>query len=461
MARPARLNPTDTIVKVWPLPLVMCAFACGGALVWARVSGAPALVGSMSLQPQPVVAVPRAPYDPTLVHQMLEFYARRTERDPGDAWSGAMLARWYLESYRETGDSADARRAELAARASLKTRELGNSAAYFQLSRSLLTQHRFREALEAARRASRYDLSAYRECADIEIEIGTYAGAEKDLARAPHENDDPAYWALVSRLKEIHGDSAGALALLTRAAAQADANPDMPRQSLAWFHERLGRLQCMTGRRDQAEQSYLSALDAFPRDYRSMAALAHLYANRRDWERAIEWGTKAANLVPAPETLALLGDCYRAQGKTSQARAQYRLVEQIGDLAVSQGALYDRQRALYYADHGLKPELAVQLARGEMGIRPDIYSYDTLGWTLFKAGHPREAASCITKALALGTRDATIFFHGGMIAAANGDAGLAREDLSTALEIDPNFHPDQPEEARTCLAQLGAAQKVG
>ena len=429
-------------------------------MVWARVSGAPALLGATPLKPHAVVAVARAPYDPALVHQTLEFYARRAKRDPGDAWSGAMLARWYLESYRETGDAADAKRAEMAARASLKTRTRGNSAAYFQLARSLLTQHRFREALGAARDAARYDLSAYRECADIEIELGDYAFAAKDVARAPHESDDPAYLALTARLKEIHGDSITALSLLTRAATLADANPDMPRQSLAWFYERLGRMQCMTGHRDAAETSYLSALKAFPRDYRSMAALAHLYANRGDWPQATEWGGKAGEIVPSPETLALLGDGYLASGKPSQAAAQYRLVEQIGALSVSQGALYDRQRALYYADHGLKPAYAVQLARGELRARPDIYSYDTLGWALYQAGRLPEAEACVKKAMAFGTRDALLFFHAGMIAAAAGQDAAARADLRQALEIDPRFHPSQPAQARSRLAQLAAVRQT-
>ena len=83
----------------------------------------------------------------------------------------------------------------------------------------------------------------------------------------------------------------------------------------------------------------------------------------------------------------------------------------IGVLSEASGALYDRQRAVYYADHDLKPAQAVQLARAELGVRHDIYAYDTLAWTLFKAGQLDEAALNSRRALKWGTRDAQLWFH--------------------------------------------------
>ena len=450
----------------------------GASLLWAKVSGSRLLLGSQ-LPPKPV-AVPRDPYDPTAVHKALEFAAAQTRYDPQNAIFQEMLAAQYLESYRETGDAADATRAEQAARASLKVRTHGNSAAFFQLSRALLTQHRFPEALATARRASLLDPIGLRECADIEIEIGDYAAAERDIkasqklvaesARAlaaihgnihPAESDDdPAFLSLVARLKELHGDSKGQLALLAQAVKLADANPDVPAQSVAWFHERLGRCLGMMGRLDDAQKIYLSGLAVFPRDYRTMAALAHLHAARGDWKGAIDWGQKAADIVPAPETLALLGDAYQALGQGQKAAAQWKLVEQIGALSRSQGVIYDRQRALFYADQGRNLDEAVTLARGELRQRHDIYTFDTLAWTLFKAGRLTEAAQNARRALAFGTRDASLYFHAGAIAAAQGQKALAQTDLKRALEINPFFHPTQPAQARAILGHLNGSNSL-
>ena len=454
------------------LPLLGVVGVLGASLLWAKMSGSRLLLPS-PLPPKPV-AVPRAPYDPGAVHKALEFAASQTRYDPQNAIFQAMLAGEYLNSYRETGDAADAVRAEQAARASLKVRTHGNSAGFFQLSRALLMQHRFAEALQAARRASRLDPIGLRECADIEIEMGDYAAAERDIkaseklvtenarrvaaihgnVRPPTPNDDPAFLALVARLNELRGDSQGQLQLLAQAVKLADANPDLPVQSVAWFHERLGRCLGMMGRLDEAEKIYLSGLAVFPRDYRTMAALAHLHAARGEWNQTVEWGQKAANIVPAPETLALLGDAYHALGQSQQAATQWKLVEQIGALSRSQGVVYDRQRALFYADHGRNLNEAVTLARGELRQRHDIYTFDTLAWTLFKAGRLEEAAQNAKRALAFGTRDASLLFHAGMIAAAQGQKPRAQTLLNRALEINPFFHPTGPGEARATLTRL-------
>ncbi len=452
------------------MPLIGVGAVFGAALLWAKMSGSSLLL-RQPLPSRPLAErAPRPPYDPALVQRTLEFYAAQARSDPGSAIFKANLAAQYLERYRETGDAADATRAEGAARASLAIRTHGNSAAFFQLSRALLTQHRFAEALVAARRAASLDPVGLRECADIEIELGDYAAAKRDIdasqkalaaqsrgVRHAAPDDDPAFLALKARLNELHGDSNGQLALLSRAAKLADTNPDLPAQSVAWFHERLGRCLSMMGHLDEAEKSYQAALKVFPRDYRTMAALAHLHAARGDWKKTIEWAQKAAAIVPAPETLALLGDAYGALGDAKNARAQWKLVEQTGALSRAQGALYDRQFALFYADHGRNLEEAVRMARSELRVRHDIYAYDTLAWTLFKANRLNEAAQNSKRALAFGTRDAALLFHAGAIAAAQGQNALARTYLERALSINPAFHPTQPAQARAILARLGSS----
>ena len=56
--------------------------------------------------------------------------------------------------------------------------------------------------------------------------------------------------------------------------------------------------------------------------------------------------------------------------------------------------------------------------------------------------------------VALGTRDAMLFYHAGMIARALGDTALARARLDTALAINPYWDPTQPGEARALLDSL-------
>ena len=399
-------------------------------------------------------AAARPPYDPNEVQTNLEFWAKQAQSDSQGVIARTKLAQYFLESYRETGDIAAAKRAEKAAREALKIRTLNNPDALFQLSRSLLTQHRFQEALVYARRAALLNSENNRQCADIELELGDYQAAEKDFAKVRRDENDPSYLALAARFHELHGRTEVQFSLLQKAAKLAAANYETPHQSVAWFYERLGHCLAMQGKLDAAEASYKAGLQDFPRDYRTMAAMAHVEANRNDWPKAIEWAKKAAAMVPAPETIALLGDAYAAIGESAKAKIQYAIIEDMGTLEKSQGVIYDRQRALFNAEHNRDLPEAIALARGELKARRDIYSFDTLAWVLYKSGKFDEAQKLMQPALAQGTKDATLFFHAGMIANARGQHQSAQKYLSKALEINPQFHPSAPKEAQALLSRL-------
>jgi hypothetical protein len=57
-------------------------------------------------------------------------------------------------------------------------------------------------------------------------------------------------------------------------------------------------------------------------------------------------------------------------------------------------------------------------------------------------------------ALRLGTRDALLSYHAGVVAAANGETVRARELLTEALAINPGFDPLQASRARAALEAL-------
>ena len=60
----------------------------------------------------------------------------------------------------------------------------------------------------------------------------------------------------------------------------------------------------------------------------------------------------------------------------------------------------------------------------------------------------------IDQALRLGTQDAKLFFHAGMIYFSLGEKTKAREFLSGALAINPFFHPIFAETAAENLSRI-------
>src|SRR5262249_17877743 len=164
---------------------------------------------------------------------------------------------------------------------------------------------------------------------------------EKELQGYPVSPGDLQATVLRARLQEINGQPERSLALLKEAMQTADCSVDLPRENIAWFHDRVGDLQAALGRAGEAERSYREALELFPRDYRALTGLARLAAGRSDWKAALRWGQRSADIVPTPEIVALIGDANIGLGHAREAEQQYSLVESIAKLVKAQGSLYD------------------------------------------------------------------------------------------------------------------------
>ena len=385
----------------------------------------------------------REPYDPQLTSKTVRFWQARVKADSKGAIAWRELSAAYLARGRETGNIADAVRAENAAQRSLQILpERRNMSAMMRLARALLTQHRFPEALALADRAAALDADAERLRADILLELGEHAAAERALSRIPASSTDPQrrndlnYKALRARILEGKGQWRAALTLMREAARQAEQLIDMPPESVAWYHTMIGHALIDRGRLEDGERHCRRALQIFPRDYRAMTGLAEAAAWRGASTRAISWGEKSIRIAPQnPEVLLLLGDAYAAQGKEPQAERQYALLKK---LAHSFPRIYDRHWAMFLADQKRDLNQALGIAKRDLQLRQDIGAYETLAWVSYKAGLLPQARVNMEKALSRsGPRDASFFYHAAMITRAAGDTRRADRFLAQARASNP------------------------
>ena len=100
----------------------------------------------------------------------------------------------------------------------------------------------------------------------------------------------------------------------------------------------------------------------------------------------------------------------------------------------------------------LAAALAVVQARAAYAVRPTIFAADGLAWALYQRGHYAEAWHYSQEALRLGTQDARLHFHAGIIALALGQEARAREHLRTAFAINPDFSVRYAPQLRSVLA---------
>jgi tetratricopeptide (TPR) repeat protein len=147
----------------------------------------------------------------------------------------------------------------------------------------------------------------------------------------------------------------------------------------------------------------------------------------------------------------VVGDAYAAVGDTAKAGEYFRVLE----VAVSrQVGPFHRAWSLFLLDHDRRTADVLDKAREEIAVRKDIYGWDLLAWALHKNGREADARQAMRHALALGTRDAMLFYHAGVIELALGERDAARRDLTEALAVNPYWHPTQPDSARAALEAL-------
>jgi tetratricopeptide (TPR) repeat protein len=139
------------------------------------------------------------------------------------------------------------------------------------------------------------------------------------------------------------------------------------------------------------------------------------------------------------------------------ARRQYATVQATAKLARANGSVYDRQLVLFYADHSVHRREALRLASRELEVRRDVHGWDAYAWALFADERYSEARVASDRALALGTPDANLWYHAGMVSAALSDRDRAVAELRRALSLSPVFDPMQSARARATLADLSEA----
>lgn len=408
------------------------------------------LVSLIVLGPFPMHA------EPTAADNHIAYYQRILQRTPRDARTLHRLGDALIRKARASGDVTYFNRAEEALQKSLDLAPT-NAGAWRHLAYVAYSRHEFDQATVHARKALELDSGdghAWGVLGDALLETGRYAEADDAYGRMIAIEADLHALSRLAGLKSMRGDVAGAVADLERAVAEGRA-ARRPAESVAWALAQLGSEHFAVGQLDRAEARYLEALQAHPNYYRGLAGLAQVRAAQRRFEEAIDLYKRAIAIVPLPEYATALGDVLTRLGRAEEARKQYDLVEYIGHLNTLNKILYSRELAYFYADHDVKLATALELAHRELSVRRDVYAYDVLAWTLVKNGRAEEARTAIGEALKLGTRDARLYFHAGLIHAALGEPEQAREYLTRALATNPNFHVLHAQVAERMLASLG------
>ena len=423
----------------------------GGALIAFSISRIVANGGGGSSSPAAgSVADPYAATSATIA-----FWEARVHSDPADFTAYNHLAQGYVQRGRETGDVGDYTRAQAAVDGSLASIPGENYTAYALKAYLQNVRHDFATSMAtatAAGKLNRSDPYWVSVTGDDQVALGQYDAAFQTYSTLVQQSADLTTFSRMALIYEIRGDLPNAEGAWKNAlASDPGGNPE----STAWAHTQYGTFLFNRNRIDEADAQYAEALKAYPTYIHALAGQASVAAARGDYDRSIELYTQVTQRQPLPQYVAALGDVYAVAGKQTQADRQYALIGAIEQLYQANGINVDLQMSLFFADHDTSISNAVQQALAVRQAQPgSIYTADAVAWTLYKSGQYDQALPYANAALAMGTQDASLFYHAGMIQKALGNNSAAQDDLQKAIAINPHFSPLQAPIAQQALSEL-------
>ena len=433
-----------TLKKLRPwIPVIVCAIAAAGMYVRsARPTRADAALPLAAGTPG------GAPTSRDGLARTIAALERRIADEPGNGVAAARLADALLRQARATGKGGLAIQAEGALRAAIAA---GPSyEAQRMLGAVLASQHRFRDAIAAAKRARAIEpADAWNDgvIGDAHLELGEYDAAFIAFDAMMRKRPSAAAYGRASYARELQGDLPGALQLMQMA---LDATSAHDPESQAWHYAQLGDLQYQLGHLTDAEREYRHALFTFADHPIAVAGLARLDAARGDLPGALAGYAKLQASAAMPEYAARMAEIEAALGRSHDAARHFALAEQGWRSDMPEPTHLAR---LLARDRGRAAE-ALGVAEQAAASRQDIFTMDAVAWAAFRAGNMARAVEASRLALRTGTRDRALLYHAAAIAAASGDRSRARVLVTRALDGHPTFDVVLAPEAQALLASL-------
>ncbi len=297
-----------------------------------------------------------------------------------------------------------------------------------------LGKHEFSRALGLARALSKSrpdDVLAYALLTDACVETGNYDEAER-----------AAQWALDMRpgdvsgltraayLRELFGDIQGSVDLMQSA---YNKTPPSEVEDRAWILTQFAHLQLLSGKPDVAEHALADALKLFPGYHYALGNMVKVRIAQSRYDDAVTAARNFIQAAPHPENLFVLGEALSRAGKDDEAKIAFADFEAKA-LAESEGTdNANRELVFYYVNYSDKPADALRIAKSEMERRQDLFTREAYAWALQANGELEEARDQIGKALVVGIRDPSFFYHAGIIAQKSGDHQQAEKYFTESL----------------------------
>ncbi|MFO0549383.1 MAG: hypothetical protein U0271_13405 [Polyangiaceae bacterium] len=358
-------------------------------------------------------------------HQIRAYQARAEKLGRVDDWT--LLGRAWVRKARDTANPGFYLNAGAAAEV-LLAKFPDNVLGLGLRAQVAVQRHDFKTGLstsEVVLGIAPEDLVALAYASDASLELGRYADAVEYANKMVGLTPNLPSYSRASYLSWLHGDEDKAIDAARRA-IQSGNDPSDP-EPQCYAYVQAANIFFHKGDFEGADAGYSAALKPCVDYPAALAGRGRVAVAMGDPKRGADL---LALAYQGGHSLLAAVDLYWARLEAGDVDGAAAIREEI----VARGERDDpRTFARFLADDEKDLDKAVELARAEMQVRPNLYTADVLAWALFKRGDVVEAARAGADVLGLKTPDATLEYHAGRIAIATGERERGRKLLERAL----------------------------
>jgi len=249
----------------------------------------------------------------------------KIQTNPNDIKSRLKIATIYLVEARITGEHPYYYPAILKILEGVLSLDAKNFEALTFKASVLMSQHRFKDALQVAESAKLINPDnayIYGVLVDANVELGNYEEAVKMSDVMQGMKPSLESYSRASYLREIYGDYPGSIeAMLLAVKAGLPGS-----EAYCWSKKTLGYLYEQTGNMKKAENAYKEILVERPSYAFAMEGLARVEKSKKNYDAALKYLDDAAAIMPEFSFHEEMADIYALQGDANKANAKYMQV---------------------------------------------------------------------------------------------------------------------------------------
>lgn len=328
-----------------------------------------------------------------------------------------------------------------------------------------LSEHRFEEARVLGEEAIQLDPHRafnYGVLVDANVELGEYGKAVVMSDKMVSLRPDLRSYSRVSYLREIHGDTPGAIQAMELAVKAGYPGTE----ETSWCRVQLGGIHERNGELDKANEQYMQAL-AERGDYPfALAAVGRVAGKQGDHAKAESFLKQAITRMPDAHFHADLARIYAMQNKQNEFAQALKTTEEI-----LIGLSGDPEHVKGSADHthGHSHEVGLEMARFELEFHKDLpvalanatHEFEhrennidvnaALAAIHYANGSLGEARTHLDMAKKTGSTSAELLLTEGLIRHAQGEKAEGKKLVKAAFAKDPYLQHALAAEGRSTL----------